>query len=239
MWNSRRLVKLFGMGVAAGFAALVLPTATAAADPLTEEGPWESCNGAVCLVMGDVRAGGWAYEGIRPFITDWKGNQPYDVRYTGEGGEAINAGSYTVKIEEFWNPLYSTSAYQFGNFVGNPEAPDDLALGNFAYLSGSSMYRIDVFDGAFTNLTINNVGAHDLNYWVMSYGDITSTVVTDPNNFVSAGYIEFGDSDPIQLWNSLFHSWTPSVPDYLVPDNPFVGIDFDPDDFFTSALATL
>lgn len=233
MRKSRRLQTLLGVGAAAAFVALALPTAAhAAGDPFLDGGPWESCDGAVCLVMGDILDGNWKYEGIRPVITDWKGDQPYIVQYTGEDGNVVDAGSYVVKIEDYWNSFFSTSAYQFGDFTANSALADDFDLsdlGNFGYLAGSSVYQINI--GDFTNLTINGVGPHDLNYWVMSLGDINYTVVTDPINFTSAGLIQFAEEAPQQIWNSLFHSWTPDVPDYLIPSDPFASLDFDPCDF--------
>ncbi|ORW97411.1 hypothetical protein [Mycolicibacter terrae] len=204
-----------------------MSVANAAGDPFTDGSTWENCDGVVCLVMGSPLDGGWKYEGVRPFITDWKGDQPYSVQYNGD-----DVGSYTIKIEDYWNSFFSTSAYQFGDFTANPDLPEDFNmsdLGNFAYLAGSSIYQINI--GDFTNLTINGVGPHELNYWVMSLGDTSYTVVTDPINFTSAGLIQFAEEAPQQIWNSLFHSWTPEVPDYLIPADPFASLDFDPCDF--------
>ncbi len=246
MWVSRRLLNLLGMGAAAAFAALVIPvsTANAAGDagdtapvPGFGGGPYETCNGAVCLVMEPLTRESvekdWTYEGIRPYITDWKGDQLYNVMYTPAGSdEALQAGSYNIKIEDYWNSLFSTRAYQFGDFAANPGASDvNLSdLGNFGYLSGASIYQVNV--GDFTNLTINGVGPHDLNYWVMTAGNFGYTVVTDPANFTSVGYIQIGDDDPMQLWNSFVHPWAPEVPDYLIPNDPFASLDFNPADFF-------
>lgn len=239
MWKSRRLLTLLGVGVAAGFAALVLPMSVANAagesgstSPVPGwDGPYETCEGVVCLVMEPLTRESvgrdWSYEGIRPWITDWKGDQLYNVELNGEA-----VGGYNIKIEDFWNSFYSTSAYQFGDFMPNSDTPEDLSvLGNFGYLSGASIYQINLFDGAFTNLTINGVGPHDLNYWVMSANDLTYSVVTDPLKGVSAGLIQFGDDAPMQLWNSLFHSWTPEIPEYLIPNDPFAALDFNPCDF--------
>ncbi|MDQ2627970.1 hypothetical protein [Mycolicibacter senuensis] len=204
---------------------------TAHADPFTDNDGniYETCDGVVCLVMDDIRAGNWTYEGIRPFITDWKADQPYLVQYNGE-----DVGSYTVKIEDYWNSFYSSSAYQFGNFVANPALADDFdlkSLGNFGYLDGASMYQVTI--GDFTNLTINDVGPHDMNYWVMSFGDINYSVVTDPINGVSAGLIQIAEAAPAFLWNSLFHSdiELAAVPDYLLPADPFASLDFNPSDY--------
>lgn len=251
MWGPRRLLTLLGLGAAAAFAALALPTSAAhAAGPGTSpipgwgDDPWESCNGAVCLVMEPLTRESveqdWTYEGIRPFITDWKGDQAYNVMFTPDGAEqSILAGTYNITIEDYWNSFFSTSAYQFGDFVANPDASDiSLSdLGNFGYLSGSSIYEINI--GDFTNLTINGVGPHDLNYWVVSNGDFSYNVVTDPSNFTSVGYIQVGDDAPMQLWNSFVHPWAPEVPDYLIPNDPFALLDFDPADFLGGALASL
>ena len=231
MSKPRRLLTLVGVGAAAAFAALVLPLSVAHADPFTDPDgePYETCNGAVCLVMGDILDGNWKYEGIRPIITDWKGDQPYIVQYTADDGTVTDAGTYTVKIEDYWNSFFSSSAYQFGDFVASPAAADDLDLGDFGDLSGSSIYQVTI--GDFTNLTINDVGPHDLNYWVMSAGDLIYTVVTDPLHGTSAGLIQTVGELPEQIWNSLFHPFVPDVPDYLVPDDPFASLDFDPCDF--------
>jgi hypothetical protein len=231
------------VGAAAGFAALVLPMASAHATDLfgnPDGTTYETCNGAVCLTMGDPIDGNWKYEGIPPIITDWKGDQPYTVQYTADDGTVTDAGTYSIKIEDYWNSLFSTSAYQFGDFTANPDLPEGFNLsdlGNFGYLSGASIYQIHI--GDFTNLTINGVGPHDLNYWVMSAGDINYSVVTDPLNGVSAGLIQFGEEAPQQIWNSLFHGWTPDIPDYLIPNDPFALLDFNPADFLAGGLAEL
>ncbi|MBS9534323.1 hypothetical protein KIH27_12075 [Mycobacterium sp. M1] len=230
------------MGAAAAFAAIVLPTATAhAVDPWGgDAGPFENCDGAVCLVMDNPRDGGWTYSGIRPLLTDWKADhQAYTVEYTHEDGTVTDAGSYNVKIEDFWNPTFTSSAYQFGDFTANPDASDDLDLGKFEFLSGASMYKVTMLDGLMSNLTINNVGEHDLSYWVFTFGDYTNTVVTDNVNHVSADFVQIGDAAPQLLWNSLFHSDIPTVPDYLLPADPFAGLDFDPNDFLGGILANL
>jgi len=238
MWKSRRLLTLLGVGAAAGFAAFVLPMAAAHAGndesggtpPIPGwGGTYETCNGVVCLVMEPLTRESaerdWTYEGIRPWITDWKGDQLYNVTLNGE-----EVGGYNIKIEDYWNSFFSTSAYQFGDFTPNADTPDDLSvLGDYGYLAGASMYKINI--GDFTNLTLNNVGAHDLNYWVMSNGSMEYTVVTDPSNFTSVGYIQIGDDAPMQLWNSFVHPWAPDVPDYLIPNDPFAALDFNPCDF--------
>lgn len=246
MWKSRRLLTLLGVGAAAGFAALVLPmsTAHAAGDgsgpppvPGWGDDPWETCNGAVCLVMEPLTREsvetGWKYEGIRPWITDWKGDQLYNVEYNGN-----QVGGYNINIEDYWNSSFSTRAYQFSDFMPNDQTPADMsALGDFGYLSGASVYQVNI--GDFTNLTINGVGAHDLNYWVMSNGDFNYTVVTDPAEFASQAYIQIGDEDPQLIWNSFFHPTAVPVPDYLIPNDPFAILDFDPSQYLAGAMASL
>lgn len=237
MGKSRRLLTLFGVGAAAAFAALVLPMSAAHAaggensgiPPVPGwDGTYESCEGVVCLVMEPLTResveSGWAYSGIRPFITDWKGDQLYNVTYDG-----ANVGSYDIKIEDYWNSFFSSSAYQFGDFVPSAEASDGFDLGDFDDLSGASIYKVTV--GDFTNLTMNGVGAHDLNYWVMSFGETDYTVVTDPAAGISQAYLQIGDADPTFLWNSLLHGWFAPVPDYLIPNDPFASLDFDPCDY--------
>lgn len=247
MWKSRRLLTLLGVGVAAGFAALVLPTAARAAEGDGGmpgfEGPYETCDGAVCLVMEPLTRASfegpdadWVYSGIRPLLTDWKGDQLYNVEYTGEDGEAVNAGSYLINIENFWNVLYNTSAYQFGDFVPNADVSDGLDLGWYDDLSGASVYEVNMFNGAFTNLTINNVGPHDASYWVMSAPGWEYTVVSAEG--ASTAYMQLGDSDPLLLWGSGFHGglFGNEVPDHLIPDSPFSGLDFDPNDYWFGEL---
>ncbi|MEB3021864.1 hypothetical protein [[Mycobacterium] crassicus] len=225
------------MGAASAFAAVILPMAAANAagdSPVPGwGGTYDSCNGAVCLVMEPLTRASvesdWKYSGIRPWITDWKGDQAYNVQYTANDGTVTDAGSYNIKIEDYWNSLFSSSAYQFGDFVANPDAPEGLNLGDFGDLSGASMYKVTI--GDFTNLTLNGVGAHDLNYWVMSYGNTDYTVVTDPNAGISQAYLQIGDAAPQFLWNSMFHDWFAPVPDYLIPNDPFAALDFNPCDY--------
>lgn len=246
MWVSRRLLNLLGMGTAAAFAAIVLPASAAhAADgdsgpfPGWGGGPYETCNGAVCLVMEpltrDSIENDWTYSGVRPFVTDWKGDQLYNVQYTGEDGQAIDAGSYNINIDDFWSLLFSSSAYQFGDFVSSADAPNGTDLGWYGDLAGSSISKVDVLDGAFTNLTINNVGPHDASYWVMSTPGLSYTQVSVDG--VSAAYLQLGESDPFFLWNSLPHSGLleAQVPDYLIPNDPFAELDFDPSQYFPAA----
>lgn len=237
MGKSRRLLTLIGVGAAAGFAALVLPMATAdAADGPGSTSPipgwggtYETCEGVVCLVMEPLTRESaerdWTYEGVRPWITDWKGDQLYNVTLNGE-----EVGSYNIKIEDYWNSFFSTSAYQFGDFTPNTAAPEDIsALGDYGYLSGASIYSVHF--GDFTNLTINGVGEHDLNYWVMSFADTVYTVVTDPEAGRSQAYLQIDDAAPQFLWNSLLHDWFAPVPDHVIPDDPFASLDFDPCDY--------
>jgi hypothetical protein len=241
MWKLRRVLTLLGVGAATAFAAFALPMSAAhAADdgiaPGWGGGPYETCAGAVCLVMGDENLDNWQYSGIRPYFTDWNGAQDYNVQYTSDDGSVTDAGTYNIKIEDIWSPFYASSDYEFGDFAPNADAPDSLDLGWFGDLSGATIHKLSFFDGAITNLMINNVGPHDVSYWVVSTPDYTNTLVTADG--VSADFIQYGDSDPMFLWNSLFHSGLDEaqVPDYLVPADPFAGIDFDPSQYLADAL---
>lgn len=247
MWRARRLITLLGVGAAAAFAALVLPMASAhaASDPM-DGGPYETCDGAVCLVMGPLTRDSfegpdkvWTYGGVRPMFTQWKADdgQLYNVQATDGDSKPIDAGSYDIKISDTWTPLVASYVYQYGDFVANPDAPADLDLGWFGDLSGATVYKT-VF-GDITSTTISNVGPHDASYWVFSTPDFTNTVVTGDGG--SAAYIQFGDSEPAFLWNSLFHPGLleAQVPDYLIPSDPFSSIDFDPCDFVGGCSAPM
>lgn len=237
MSKSRRLLTLIGVGAAAGFAAVALPmaSANAASDPM--DGPYETCDGAVCLVMEPLTRDSfegpdkvWTYGGVRPMFTQWKADdgQLYNVQVN-DGDSTINAGSYDIKISDTWTPYVSSYVYQYGDFVPNADAPADLDLGWFGDLSGATVYKT-VF-GDITSTTLSNVGPHDANYWVFSAPGFTNTIVTGDGG--SAAYIQFGDGPQSFLWNSLFHSGLPEaqVPDYVIPSDPFSSIDFDPCDF--------
>lgn len=271
MNSSRRLLTLLGLGAASAFAALALPlaaahaedgglaTEVAAADngiaPGYGGGPYQTCDGGVCLVMGKEDLSDWTYKGIRPFLTDWKGVQQYDVEYnpatasnppdglvttssstttetgitTEAGSTNVDAGSYEVKTEDFWSPLFTSNAYEFGKFVPSADAPTTAAseIGWYGDMSDSSIYKVSLFDGDLTNLTMYNVGAHDADYWVVSTPDFTNTIVTVDGS--SADYLKVGDDAPVFLWNSLFHSGLEeaAVPTFLIPDDAFAGTDFE------------
>lgn len=243
MSRSRRLLTLMGVGAAAAVAALVLPTSAAhATGEGALSGPYETCDGAVCLVMAPLTRDSfegpekvWTYGGVRPMFTQWKADdgQLYNVQVDqGDDNSPIDAGSYDIKISDTWTPLVASYVYQYGDFVPNADAPTDLDLGWFGDLSGASVYKTSFLDGAITSMTIENVGPHDASYWVFSTSDFTSTVVTADGG--SAAYFQSGDSDPEFIWNSLFHPGLleAQVPDYLVPDDPFDGPDFDPCEYF-------
>lgn len=284
MNSSRRLMTLLGLGAASAFAALALPLAAAHAEdgatgtqvtapdngiaPGYGGGTYETCDGGVCLVMGKEDLNDWTYKGIRPFLTDWKGVQQYEVEYnpatannppdglattttetntlasintdttvTTEHLSAptttattIDAGSYEVKTEDFWSPLFTSNAYEFGKFVPSADAPATAAseIGWYGDMSDSSIYKVSLFDGDLTNLTMNNIGPHDADYWVVSTPNFTNTIVTVDG--ASADYIKVGDDAPVFLWNSLFHSGLEeaAVPTFLIPDDAFAGTDFEP-----------
>lgn len=244
MWKSRRFLTLSGVGAAGAFVAIVLSMSTANAAgsengiaPGFGGGPYETCDGAVCLVMGPENLSDWQYGGVRPWITDWKGDQVYNVQYTSDDGTVTDAGSYNIKIDDFWSTLLTSSTYQYGDFVPDAEASNGLDLGWFDDLSGVTVQKLSYFGGAFTSLTMDNVGPHDATYWVFSTPDFTNTVVTVDG--VSADYIQVGDSSPMFLWNSLFHSGLTeaAVPNYVLPADPFAGVDFDPSQYLDGAVA--
>lgn len=220
-------------------------------------GTYETCDGGVCLVMGKEDLNDWTYHGIRPFFTTWDGNQQYEVEYNpataqnppdglvssdlspadaGIAGEEttitdagmVDAGSYDIKVADFWNPLFTSEDYTFGKFIPNPDAPANAAseIGWYGDMSGATIDKTTL--GDITNLTMVGVGTHDANYEVLTVGDFTNTVVTVDG--ASADYIQTGDDAPVFLWNSLFHSGIEeaAVPNFLIPDDPFAGTDFEP-----------
>jgi len=74
MWKSRRFLTLSGVGAAGAFVAIVLSMSTANAAgsengiaPGFGGGPYETCDGAVCLVMGPENFSDWQYGGVRPW----------------------------------------------------------------------------------------------------------------------------------------------------------------------------
>lgn len=240
-WTTR-FISAVGAATAALAAYFTLSVAVSSADavdPVTiNPADYYTCDGAVCLVMGEAALEDWHYSGMRPFVTDWQGTQGYDVVFGGADGSPINAGSYEIKIQDDWSPFYQLSQYHYGDFVPT-DAASGLDLGWFDDLSGASMYNVSFFDGWVHQLTMYGIGPHDATYYVDTFGDFTNTTVLVGG--VSADYIQFGDAEPVFLWNSLFHAGLAElqVPDYVVPADPFAGIDFNPDDFLWGGLATV
>lgn len=270
MSRSRSSLTLLGIGAAAAFAAVALPMAAIAhaddsgADngiaPGYGGGPYETCDGGVCLVMGDENLSDWTYSGIRPFFTMWEGDQEYQVQYdpatasnppdglassdpstSGDASTTVDAGSYDIKVEDFWNPIYYSSDYQFGDFTPDADAPANASslIGWYGDMSGATIDKTSAFDGEVTNLTMYNIGPDDANYEVFSTPDFTNTVVTADG--ASADYIQIGNDAPVFLWNSLFHSGLAEaqVPSFLIPDDPFSGIDFDPSEYVDGAAQSV
>lgn len=226
---------LLGGSAAALLALIAGPTALGHAESpeIGGGGPYETCDGPVCLVMGNAAQSDWHYAGLRPFFTEWSNAaQAYTVQVgQGDGLDPITAGTYAMSVQDVWTPLHAVSHYVYGDFTANPDAPADLDLGGFANLSGASVYSISLFGGLISQMTIRDVQVHghEMNYVVHTLGGFTNVVAYDDHD--SADYFRFGHSDPIFLWNSLFHSWVPEVPEYVVPADPFSVPDFDPGDF--------
>jgi hypothetical protein len=227
---SHRVLALFGGAAAALLTSFIAPTALGHAEG-ADAGTWQTCDGDVCLVMGDAAEDDWSYSGVRPFFTDWIGHQPYTVEVTQDDGSVIDAGSYNIDIQDYWSPIFAISMYHYGDFVPNDAAPSGLDLGDFGDLSDAWVYDSRLFDGAIDQVILQNVhqNGHDINYIILSMGDFTNTFAYTWS--ATADYIQVGDSDPTFLWNSLFHSGFPKVPDYFVPADPFADLDFDPGDF--------
>lgn len=201
------------------------------ADPVTDPGPYQTCDGVICLVMGDPEEGSWQYSGVRPLFTDWKADQPYTVEVTQADGSVIDAGSYNVNLEDYWTPYFASSEYHYGDFVASGDA-DGIDLGDLGGLSGASVYKFTMNDGAFTQLVIEDVDqhGHEMSYYVTSTPEFTNTLVSGGGG--TADYIQYAGSDePVFLWNSLFHSWFAEVPLHDVPADPVSGMDFDMDDY--------
>lgn len=197
-------------------------------------GPYETCDGAVCLVMGDVDPATWTYSGFRPYSTDWKGDQAYNVEVTGADGSTTNAGSYDIKVEDYWSQFMSSSTYQYGAFTPSADGTD-LDLGSFGDLTGTSVY-ITTY-GNFHQVTINDA-ANGASYWVVTTPSYVNTVVTMDG--ASQDYIQYaGASAPTFLWNSLDDSTFVPVPDHLIPGDPWAGLDFDPSEYLNGAVAGL
>jgi hypothetical protein len=225
---ARRIFPLLGGASGALLAAVFMPTALGhAAD--SEDVPYETCDGAVCLVQDPGYATPDWYSGIRPFVTDWHGTQPFTVE---NDGDAL--GSYSITLEDTWTPFYSVWHYDYGDFT--PAAGvTDPDLGAFAGQSGASVYDASLLGGKVDFLTLIdvNVHGHELSYYETSFGDFTNVSVVDTADGTSGDYIQVGDSDPQWLYNSLFHGEQfPAVPDYLVPADVFAQQDFDPSQYF-------
>ena len=192
---------------------------------------YQTCDGGVCLTFDQDNLADWHYTGIRPFFTNWEGDQSYLVQVAQDDGTTLDAGSYMIKILDSWNPFMAVSTYEYGDFVPNGDI-SGLDLGWWDDLAGATVRDANWFNGMFHQLTLYDIGPHGMNYNVMTFGDFTATVVTanDMDN-ASAMFYQVGDSDPVFLWNALFHSWLPDIPDQFIPADPFAGIDFDPGDF--------
>lgn len=206
-----------------------------------DAGPYQNCEGGVCLVMGKENLDDYTYSGIRPYFTDWKGDQQYSVEYNpttasnppdgltatsptpsdGAGTNPVTAGTYQVATEDFWSPVFASNSYGFGDFSPNPNAPSDAAskIGWYGEMSGATVNKFTL--GDITNLTMDHVGPHDASYWVFSTPTFTNTVVTVEG--ASADYYQSDGSEPVFLWNSLFHPGMEEaqVPTFLVPVEPF------------------
>jgi hypothetical protein len=235
MVKRHALVSVLGGGGAAVLAGFLLPTAIAGADDGADGGSadFKTCEGGVCLVQ-DSDTSDWDYTGLRPFITDWMGTQPYTVETTHDDGGTVEQGSYSITAQDIWTPISSYSHYQYGEFTPSAEAGADPDLGAFADMSGASIYDIGFFDGTFQGQIFSNVDVHghELNYYATSLGDFTNVTVWDPVNNTAGDYIQSGGSDPQWLFSELFHGDRfPAVPDYLIPGDQFAGADFDSGDF--------
>lgn len=227
------VVLLLGGAVAAVFAGFVMPAAFAHA-AVADNGPYETCDGAVCLVMGDYQPDTWTYSGFRPYFTDWKGDQAYNVEVTGTDGSTVTAGSYDITVEDYWSTFMSSSTYRYGDFTAGGDGTG-LDLGGFGDLAGTTVYSTTF--GDYNQVTINDA-ATGANYWIVTTPSYVNTVVT--MNGASQDYIQYtGDSAPTFLWNSLDDSTVVPVPDYLIPADPWAGLDFDPSEYLNGAIAGL
>jgi hypothetical protein len=237
MSKPRRLLPLLGGGAAALLASFAVPMAFGHADPGGPGGNaiFETCDGTgVCLVQDPNDLSDWHYEGVRPLVTDWQGTQPYTVEANG-----TDLGSYNITAQDVWTPFYSVEHYTYGDFTPSAagSSPD---LGGFAGESGAQVYDVSIFGGAAQELNLNNVmqHGHELTYEITKLGDFTNTNVIDTVDGTSADYIQSGTSAPEFLYNSLFHSFLPVPPDYLVPSDAFAAPDFNPVDFFAGGVGT-
>jgi hypothetical protein len=236
MSKLRRFLPVIGAAGGGLVAAALLPVAIGHAD----DGPYETCEGGLCLVQDPDYLDNWSYSGLRPFVTDWKGTQPYSVvEHDGTDGQSADLGSYDIKAEDVWTPVSMLSHYEYGDFT--PSAGEsDPDLGAFAGLSGASIWDISYFDGTIEALSLSNVEqhGHELSYYVTTLGGFTNVLAYDPVNFETADYIQMGTSDPQFLFNGLFHGdHAPPVPDYLIPGDQFSDMDFDPGQFIDGGIA--
>lgn len=224
MTPSQRLWAVVAGAAAALPASLVLPMALGHAIPHLGD-TYETCNDAVCLVMGDPH-GNWHYGGIRPLFTSWNGEQPYNVIVNGADGP-VNAGSYDVTVHDTWNPLLTFSEYHYGAFTPNDAAPAGIDIGQFADMTGAAIR--DIHYGDYHLLMMSDIGEHDLGYIAIATQEVTHYLAYDATG--TAAFVQYAGEAPMQLWNSLFHSWIPWPPEYLIPADPFSGVDFDPGEF--------
>lgn len=228
-----RVLALLGGAAVALFAGAIMPTALAHAG-VPDNAPYETCDGAVCLVMGDYKPDTWTYSGFRPYFTDWKGDQAYNVEVTGTDGSTVNAGSYDIKVEDYWSQWMNSSTYQYGAYTAAGDGAG-LDLGGFGDLTGTTVYSTTF--GDFNQVTINDA-ATGANYWIVTTPSYVNTVVTMGG--ASQDYIQYaGDAAPTFMWNSLDDSTFVPVPDFLMPSDPWAGLDFDPSDYAPGALPGL
>lgn len=225
-----RVLALLGGTAAAVTAALIMPAGNAEATTAAG-GPYETCDGAVCLVMGPDNPADWTYGGLRPMFTQWQGTQPYLVDVTNPDGSVTDAGSYAVNVSDTWTPMAYSDVYTYGDFTPTVGA-ESVNLGAFGDLSGTTVY--DTVIGNFHNLTIDL--PNGVSYWVLSTPTFTNTVVTIASEGGSQDYLQVGNAEPTLLWDAL---WNPSivpVADYLEPADPYAGIDFDPSSFLDGGI---
>jgi hypothetical protein len=216
----QRVVSLLGGAAAALFAGFVMPAALAHAG-YADPGPYQTCEGSTCLVMGAYDPDTWTYSGFRPYFTDWKGDQAYNVEVTAADGSTVDAGSYDIKVEDYWSTFMSSSTYIYGEFTPTDAGAD---LGAFADLTGTTIYSTTY--GNYHQVTINDA-ANGASYWIVTTPNYVNTEVTMDG--ASQDYIQYtGDAAPTLLWNSLDNSSYVPVPDYLIPADPWAGLDFDP-----------
>lgn len=250
---SARFLACVGAVAAGPLAVVAFSTALAQADttdpvtdPTFDPTQYSACfpGDGACLVMGDAVWQDWHYGGVRPWVTDWHNDaQLYNVTIGGPDSQAL-AGSYDVKVDDFWSPTIQVYQYDFGDFTQTAAqaAAWDAALAAnpaldeswYGGMSGASVY--DVTIGSVHELTMVGVGPHDMSYYVTTIGDMVDTLVVGDGG--SANYIQFGDGDPEFLWNALYHPdlLEAEVPQWLIPADPFTGVDFDPSQYLGGDL---